>query len=147
MLLNREISSFEDYFWTYNQTFKSLMEYRQEIASGWDDNASKDVNNRFLNPHGEDSENSIAFFKEQINNLREMNNQLTIIESLIEKVNAISREIEILFNYANIDIKKSYYSLNTSIEKRYKANHWIDKTKKGLKELKELKKAHNMRYS
>jgi hypothetical protein len=36
MLLNKEIYSFEEYFWTYNQSYKSIAEYRQELITGWD---------------------------------------------------------------------------------------------------------------
>lgn len=146
MLLNKDISSFEEYFWTYNQSYKSIAEYRQELITGWDDNASKELNIRYFTPHAEDSENSLLLFQAQINCLREIDDHLTAIESLLTKINAISREIESLLNHANIDIKKSYYSLNEAIENKHEAIHWKNKTNKGLNELEKLKKAHNNVY-
>ena len=89
--LHKDISSFEEYFWTYNQSYKSIAEYRQELINGWDDTASKELNIRYFNPHAEDSENSLLLFQAQINCLREIDTHLTAIESLLTKINAISR--------------------------------------------------------
>lgn len=143
MLLYKEISSFEEYFWTFSQSCKSLTEYRHELVSDWDDNASKELNLKYFNPQAEDSENSLLSFQKQINCLTEMNAFLTTIDSLLVKINAISKEIESLINHANTDIKKSYYSLNEAIENKHEAIHWKNETIKGLNKLGEFKKAHS----
>jgi hypothetical protein len=105
----------------------------QEYA--WDDNASKELNIRFFNPHAEDSENSLFLFQEQINCLREMDAHLTAIELHLTKINAISREIESLLDHANTDIKKSYYSLNEAIENKHEAIQFIEKASSDLKKV------------
>lgn len=142
-MINNQLIEFENHFWSFNQTCKSLHEYRQEISSRWDDNAANEVNNRYLNPHEEDSGKSINHYQNQITQLLQLNKHLLNIESLIEKANKLSREIEILINFCKADIKKSYHSLNDSIDKKNEANHWLNKTKDALSGLKELKKAHN----
>ncbi len=46
----------------------------------------------------------------------------------------------------DISETEMYNRLNESIEKKHESKHWINTTRKGIRELEELKKAHNILY-
>jgi len=115
---NKEINQFDQNLWYFNQYSRVLQEYRDEIAIGWDDSASQEINGRYLNPHRDDSEKVQNNLKDQFAKLAEMNKLLSFISSDMDRTHKLSQEIEMLIKYCKKDIKKSFITLEVSKEKK-----------------------------
>ncbi len=58
------------------QKMRMLEEYRQDNRKRWDDEASRDLNRRYLNPHEEDLQQMLEFLYSQHNALTKADEQL-----------------------------------------------------------------------
>ncbi|PXY02542.1 hypothetical protein DF185_00155 [Marinifilum breve] len=129
--------------WDFGQNTRTLQESRQEIASGWEDNASRELNSRFFNPHENDSEKSIRFFHDQVDNVKQMENEFVIIETAVEEANKLSGEIDSSLQYSRADIKQAYHTLDECIYSKNQSLDYCKNTQDKLDKLAKLKQLHN----
>jgi len=115
---NKELTQYEQSIWYFSQHSRILQEYRDEIAPGWEDSASQDINGRYLNPHREDTEKTQDHLKDHYAKLVEMTKQLEIISSNMDAAYKLSQEVETLVLHCKEDVKKSLSSLGVSKEKK-----------------------------
>ena len=134
-MLYKNIKEIETHLWSFSQNLRSLIEFREDNSTGWNDNASNELNSRYFNHHEEDSEKSIQFLQNQIESLAKMHDQFLKIDLLIEEANKLSREIEIDLGYSRADIKKSYHSLEDCINTKNESSIVLNKAKVSLDEL------------
>lgn len=114
----KELNQFEQNVWYFKQYSRILQEYRDEIAIGWDDNASKEINGQYLHPHKDDTERVLINFNDQLEKLFEMNTYLNFISSDLNNTYRLSQEIQKLIRNCKYDILKSLTTLEISIEKK-----------------------------
>ena len=49
----------EEIIWFIQQCSRELQNFRSDIRSSWEDEASKELNSRYLNPHEDDNQEMI----------------------------------------------------------------------------------------
>ena len=134
----RELVAFEQDIWRLSQFSRSLQEFREEISQGWDDNASREINGKYLGIHREENEKIIENLNSQHKYLGELNSQLAEINKYEEEINTLSRNVNILFQQSENYIQNSNLSLDESIEKKHESRKNLKKANEMLAKIKSL---------
>lgn len=120
----RLISDFAEERWRAKQISRELQEYRNDLHLQWNDEASRELNGRYLNPHEDESNEMFQALQEQIVVLNQI---CQLLESIYKKsieVNQLSLEISIILldaineinrAYSHYDVYKNNYSIAKSI--------------------------------
>src|SRR5688572_14612448 len=98
----------EEQLWYIDQQTKALQEFRNAIRNLWDDEASRDLNMRYLNPHQDDSGYMVDGFRQQYKKLLETD---TLMDSAVEHAEiaeTLSEAIAELIVFVDEDIQTAY---------------------------------------
>jgi len=111
-----QLSFFENEIWYVSQHSRKLQEYRDKLRVKWSDNASKELNKRFFNPHEHDITKMLSQFKAERLSLIEMHSYATDAYELSEKIFEDSMKIPGIIEYVKDDIRRAHNQLDSSIE-------------------------------
>jgi len=83
----------EDELWNTHHQSRVLQELRQRIAPQWDDEAARDLNLRYLNPHAEEDGQMLEEFRHQIQALGACDQSMYVVGEHVLAVERLSVEI------------------------------------------------------
>ncbi|MBW4635881.1 MAG: hypothetical protein KME30_29575 [Iphinoe sp. HA4291-MV1] len=104
--------------WYLQQRSRTLQEYRLDNHRRWDDEASRELNSRYFNPHEEDSQQILRSLQQQHDTLNEAHTRLVSAAHLALEANQLSQEISQLLDITQRELQKSYIDYDV-----YRENH------------------------
>jgi phosphoglycolate phosphatase-like HAD superfamily hydrolase len=98
----------EDELWYMQQQSRVLQEFRREIQGLWDDEAARELNLRFLNPHQNDDQQMLAGLVGQDNALDGAHQRLDAAQGLAVQVEKLSAETNEQLELCRQDVETCY---------------------------------------
>jgi uncharacterized membrane protein YgaE (UPF0421/DUF939 family) len=117
------LSNFSDDIWRMSQISRELQEYRKAIQFQWDDEASRELNTRYSNPHEEDDKKMMEMLHAQEKKLDRLNTHLISLYEILIKLNLLSSEVERLLGKVKNEMNRAYANYDV-----YKENHSMSKS-------------------
>jgi hypothetical protein len=94
----------DDELWHLEQQSNRLQAFRQEIQAKWADEAARELNLRYLNPHEQDGASLVANLVQQFDRLGEAATKFDAAEALSLDVETMSATISSQIEYCKQDI-------------------------------------------
>jgi hypothetical protein len=82
----------EEQLWYAQQQSRVLREFRENIQGLWNDEASRELNTRYLNPHEEDDKQMLGHLQSQLTSLNLSSNSLVAAQQNALKAEKLSLE-------------------------------------------------------
>ena len=120
-----------DNLWHLMQQSRSLQDFRKEIRLSWDDQASKEINKRYLDPHEEENNYLLDKLRKLSENVALNEKKYKSISNIIREAGALSVELSKLLQNVQEDIQIAYTHHDQSLED-------IEVSKKRIKDTAEL---------
>lgn len=114
----KQLTQMVENLWYLQQRGRTLQEYRLDNHRRWDDEAARELNSRYFNPHEEDTQQVLQSLKQQHNKLNEAHSLLIFANDKAEEANKLSEEIAQLLDITQQEMQKSYINYNV-----YRENH------------------------
>lgn len=134
----KEKSIYEDQIlWLIKRLTYELQEYRQMYHGRWSDDASRTINNRFLDPHEEDSSQMLDNLQSHIQDLNEIDQYIDSLNDQVEKIRALSIMLEQYLSLALVDLDQASYSYGLFQRNQYAFSDMINEA------LKQIQAAHS----
>ena len=108
----KQRSQLEESLWQLKQRSRILQDCRSQSQKNWRDDAATAINQRFLNPHADDSEKSLAALTQQLSSLTESDRHFQQAAQLILEANKLSEEIEQLIEFCHQDMARGHSEYN-----------------------------------
>ncbi len=106
----------EDIVWTMRQRSRTLQDYRKDIRKPWQDEASKMLNRRYLDPHEDDSQEMVNFLQQQVEGLEKANLELVKAKDYAKEAERYSQQVEYYLELEKQEVKQAYHSYDLSLE-------------------------------
>jgi hypothetical protein len=110
----------EEILWYTKQQSRLLQEFRQEIQGFWDDEAARDINMRYLNPHQDDDKGMMDGFQGQSNALEEAKVKLSSANEHALQATKLSQEVAELLESTQQEVDIAH-----QFEEQYQEHHSI----------------------
>jgi hypothetical protein len=114
----KQLAQMAETLWYLQQRSRILQEYRLDNHRRWDDEAARELNSRYFNPHEEDSEQILQSLKQQHATLNDAHARLILAANLALEANKLSAEISQLLDITQQELQKSYIDYDV-----YRENH------------------------
>lgn len=98
----------EDALWYMQQQSRVLQEFRKGIQRLWNDEASRTVNTKYLNPHEADDGIMLAEMQSQSQNLQEAKAKLQSADQHALEANRLSSEVGEYLTYCQQEVHTAY---------------------------------------
>lgn len=98
----------EDEIWYMKQQSRVLQEFRRDVQGFWDDEAAREMNVRYLNPHEDDDKQMITGLDGQQNALQEAQVKLASASEHALRAEKLSVEMLEQLEYADQDVSIAY---------------------------------------
>ncbi len=118
----KQLEQMAETLWYLQQRSRTLQEYRLDNHRRWDDEASKELNSRYFNPHEEDSQQILRSLQQQHTTLKHAHTRLVLAANLALEANKLSAEISHLLDITRQELQKSYRNYDVYLE-----NHAVAK--------------------
>ncbi|MCK5019497.1 MAG: hypothetical protein KAS32_20730 [Candidatus Peribacteraceae bacterium] len=116
------LSNLTDVVWRMGQISRELQDYRNDIQYQWEDEASRELNNRYSNPQEDESKKMLKMLHFQVEKLDLLSTHLTSVYEILIKVNSLSSEVERLLERVKNEMDRAYANYGN-----YKENYSISK--------------------
>lgn len=83
----------EDMLWAISQQSRVLQEFRQDIRGLWSDEAAREINSRYLDPHEQDNQQMLAALQQQAELLSQVDSQLQAAQSNAQQANHLAEAV------------------------------------------------------
>jgi hypothetical protein len=104
----KQRSQMGESLWTLEQRSRVLQDYRKDTQSVWQDDASSEINNRYLRPHEEDSGRCLTALGQQLSLLQQSDTELDLAKQHGLEISRLSEDLEKLLDFARQDISRSH---------------------------------------
>ncbi len=101
-------TNMEEALWSMSQRSRMLQELRQDVRHVWDDEAAREINSRYLNPHETDNLRMSRALNEQNEQLQAAERHLELAGSLELKIDECAAIVGEKLRFAEQDIDSSY---------------------------------------
>lgn len=98
----------EETLWSMSQRSRTLQELRKDIRLVWDDEAAREINSRYLNPHESDDVRMAVTLNDQNGHLRTAEEHLELANSLELQIDECAAVVVEKLRFANQDMDSSY---------------------------------------
>lgn len=115
-------------FWQLSRYAQDLQDYRAMLVGQWDDNAAREINGQYLNPHAEDEAAMRALLEKKQMAVQQLCDKLDDIERVNNQIKALSEEIQKLLIGCEEDLRKSVTNYDFSLNKRNEAETRMPQT-------------------
>lgn len=105
----------EEALWKMAQQSRVLQELRRDIQSVWDDEAAREINNRYLDPHQYDDQQMLAALNEQKNILDQATLKLVSVHTHALRANQLAEEVTEKLRLTEQDVKNAHSSYDLYI--------------------------------
>ena len=123
----KQRSQMEETLWYMEQQSRSLKDYRKNKQRQWDDQAARDINRRYLNPHEEDTQQMLQLLKQQQTLLKQADSQIESARDCRVKIEKLSEEIERLLQSTQQDIQRTYSDYHVYLDNHLEAKSLLPK--------------------
>ena len=106
----------EEIIWIIQQRTRTLQDYRQDIRSAWDDEASKNLNLRYLNPHEDDNQKALTALKQQQQQLEKTDGEIVKSRQYALEAEKFFQKVEHFLQVNEQEVTQAYHSYNLSLE-------------------------------
>ena len=111
--LKKALVNYDDEtLWKMRFYSKEFQDYRDEHRMNWNDNASREVNMRYLDPHERSSESLLEHLKEHYQHLKELDTHVDKINIHSEKIRTLSHRIDENISIVEDDLNEAADSSN-----------------------------------
>lgn len=140
--LTRNIEIFENEFDVYSRISQELTDHKENLFHQWDDNASREVNSKYLFTFSDNCDKISKNYSDQIHMIRSINDTAINIENNCDAIKNLSLDINIYLNQCLQFRESSDSFLQDTYLKESDANTHFDKTKSLFREIEKLKIKH-----
>ncbi len=99
----------EEILWKFSRQNRDLRDLRKDIQRVWDDDAARDINRRYLDPHDADAQEMEASLRKQFIAIseaaalrrraeEEARRATQFAENMVQSLRAVERELPLLFS-------------------------------------------------
>lgn len=115
-------SDLEETLWLMSQQSRVLQDLRKDIGRVWEDEAAREINSRFLNPHEEDDGRMRSEMNEQRSFLERAGRELETAEVCAQQVNECAAAVAERLRYAEQDMESAYSNFDLYVHYNAEAN-------------------------
>lgn len=137
-----KIEIFENEFDHYSRIAKELEDYKEDLAHLWSDNASREINSKFLNLFSDNCESISKYYVNQVQKLKSLNDTNINIENKCEEIKNLSMDINLDLSQCFKLRESSDSLLQDAYLKESETNALLKKTGELFKEIEILKNKH-----
>jgi hypothetical protein len=101
-------SALEETLWSMSQQSRVLQELRQEIGRVWDDEAAREMNSRFLNPHEQDDARMRGAMNDQTELLKRAGRELDSAKDFARQIDECAAAVAERLRFAEQDMDSAY---------------------------------------
>lgn len=103
----RQKEKLKESLWQLDRRFRGLQEHRDRIRGLWEDDAAAELNQRYFNPHQEDSDQSQKQLDQQLKTLQAADAKLREAADFAQEISRLSSIVEKMLAFAEEDIARS----------------------------------------
>lgn len=140
--LTIKIEIFENEFDIYSRVTQDLVDNRINLSHQWDDNASRELNSKYLFTFSDNCDKISKNYSDQIQKIRLLNDTKINIENNCDEIKNLSSEINIFLNQSLQLRESSDFLLQSAYLKESDTNELRDKTTLLFREIGKLKIKH-----
>jgi hypothetical protein len=98
----------EEILWSLEQRSRTLQELRNDIRAVWDDEAAREINSRYLNPHEIDGVRMAVALNDQSEHLKTAEEHLKLAASLELQIDEFAAIVAEKLRFVEQDMDTSY---------------------------------------
>ncbi len=106
----------EETLWLMKQHSRQLQDYRKDIRGTWDDEAAKELNSHYLNPHEEDNQDMLKSLQQQQQKLEKAATELIKANEQALEADRRSRQVQHFLELTRQDVNLAYQYYERSRE-------------------------------
>jgi hypothetical protein len=110
------LNSLDDALWSVTQQSRVLQDLRRDIRIVWEDEAAREVNGRYLNPHETDDLSMREETKEQSELLKQAGQKVTAANEFARQVEEFSKTVAERSQFARQDLDNAYSSYDVFVQ-------------------------------
>ena len=110
------LNSFDDVLWSVTQQSRVLQDLRRDIRIVWEDEAAREINSRYLNPHEADDLSMREEMKEQSELLKQAGHKVTAANEFGRQVEDLSKTVAERSQFARQDLDNAYSSYDVFVQ-------------------------------
>ena len=110
----KQLDGFEHEIWSMEMNARALQEHRADFPRSWIDTAIENVNFRYLDPHQEDVQETLATLKQQQATLQHMIKHLQETYQLATEIRLLTMKVVGLLEQARREIESAEYNVELS---------------------------------
>ena|SRR5690242_18830524 len=110
------LNSFDDSLWSVTQQSRVLQDLRRDIRIVWEDEAVREINSRYLNPHEADDLSMKEELKEQVELLKQAGHKVTAANEFARQVEEFSKTVAERGQFARQDLDNAYSSYDVFVQ-------------------------------
>jgi hypothetical protein len=102
------VNALEEALWSISQQSRVLQHLRRDIRMVWEDEAARELNGRYLNPHETDDLSMREQMKEQVELVKQAHNQVTQAEEFGRQAEDFAKSVCERAQFARQDLDNAY---------------------------------------
>ena len=102
------VHALEEALWSINQQSRVLQNLRRDIRLVWEDEAARELNGRYLNPHEADDLSMREQMKEQVELVKQAHSQVRQAEEFGQQAEDFSKTVCERTQFARQDLDNAY---------------------------------------
>src|SRR5215467_3526390 len=102
------VHALEEALWSINQQSRVLQGLRRDIKMVWEDEAARELNGRYLDPHETDDLSMREQMKEQVELMKQAHNQVREAEGIGRQAEDCSKTVCERTQFARQDLNNAY---------------------------------------
>jgi hypothetical protein len=106
----------DEALWSATQQSRVLQELRRDISIVWEDQAARDINGRYLNPHETDDLSMREGISEQAERLKQAKDRCEVAKNLGQQAEEFSLTIAERTKFARQDLVNAYSSFDVFVQ-------------------------------
>jgi len=110
------LNSFDDSLWSVTQQSRVLQDLRRDIRIVWEDEAAREINSRYRNPHEADDLSMKEELKEQVELLKQAGHKVTAANEFARQVEEFSKTVAERGQFARQDLDNAYSSYDVFVQ-------------------------------
>jgi hypothetical protein len=115
-------NALEETLWSMSQQSRVLRDLRKDIGRFWDDEAAREINSRFLNPHEHDDGLMLREMNEQRRLLEQAERELEAAIEFARQVDEYAAAVAEKLRFTEQDMDSAYSSFDVYVHYNSEAN-------------------------
>ncbi|HKY43771.1 MAG TPA: hypothetical protein VJM50_11830 [Pyrinomonadaceae bacterium] len=110
------LNSLDDAIWSLTQASRVLQELRRDISVVWEDEAAREINSRYLNPHEVDALSMRDEIQEQVELLKQADQKLHAAKEFRQEADNHAKTVVERNQFARQDLDNAYSSYDVFVQ-------------------------------